>query len=45
MLGSGKIDVGPLITQTFPFKDSLQAFEFAKRPPPGSVKVQIELPA
>jgi D-xylulose reductase len=44
MLGSGKIDVGPLITQTFPFKDSLQAFEFAKRPPPGSVKVQIELP-
>jgi D-xylulose reductase len=45
MLGSGKIDVTPLITQTFPFKDSLQAFEFAKRPPAGSVKVQIELPA
>ena len=43
MLGSGKIDVSPLITDTFPFADSVAAFDFAKAMPPTSVKVQIEL--
>lgn len=45
MLSSGAIDVAPLITETFPFDESVQAFEFAARQPQGTVKVQIEMPA
>jgi len=45
MLASGAIDVGPLITNTFAFEESIEAFEFARRAPVGSVKVQIEMPA
>ncbi|HYM99511.1 MAG TPA: NAD(P)-dependent alcohol dehydrogenase [Aestuariivirgaceae bacterium] len=45
MLSAGKIDVSPLITRTFGFEDSVEAFEYATHPPPGSVKVQIEMPA
>ena len=44
MIASGKIDVKPLITDRFAFKDSVVAFDFAKAMPPASVKVQIELP-
>jgi len=44
MMGSGAIDVKPLITQTYPFERSIEAFDFAKRSPPGAVKVQIEMP-
>jgi D-xylulose reductase len=44
LMGSGKIDLKPLITDTFPFKESIKAFDFALDMPPGSVKVQIELP-
>ena len=43
LLASGKIDVKPLITDTFAFEDSVAAFEFARDMPPTSVKVQIEL--
>lgn len=45
LLGSGRIDVKPLITDRFAFADSVKAFEFAAHLPPTSVKVQIELPA
>jgi D-xylulose reductase len=45
MLASGAIDVAPLITQTFPFEQSVEAFEFAARQPEGTVKVQIDMPA
>jgi D-xylulose reductase len=44
MLASGRIDVTPLITDTFAFADSIAAFDFARNMPPTSVKVQIELP-
>jgi D-xylulose reductase len=44
MLSSGAIDVKPLITKTFEFKDSVQAFELAASAPPADVKMQIELP-
>ena len=44
MLASGQIDVAPLITDTFAFADSIEAFDFAREMPPTSVKVQIELP-
>jgi D-xylulose reductase len=43
MIASGKIDVKPLITDRFAFKDSVEAFDFAKAMPPASVKVQIEM--
>ncbi len=44
LLGSGKIDVKPLITDTFAFADSVAAFDFASHLPPTSVKAQIEMP-
>lgn len=43
LMGSGKIDVKPLITDTFAFKDSVKAFDFACEMPPNSVKAQIVL--
>ncbi|MEO1019150.1 MAG: zinc-binding dehydrogenase, partial [Pseudomonadota bacterium] len=45
MLASGAVDVAPLITETYAFDESIEAFEFAAEPTPGSVKVQIEMPA
>jgi D-xylulose reductase len=44
MLSSDAIDVKPLITRTFGFEDSVEAFEIAASAPPGEVKMQIELP-
>jgi D-xylulose reductase len=44
MLASGAIDVSPLITRTFSFDESVEAFEFAAQAPKGQVKVQIEMP-
>lgn len=41
LLGSGKLDVKPLITEVYDFKDSIKAFEYAAKPAPTSVKVQI----
>ncbi|MDQ3398577.1 MAG: NAD(P)-dependent alcohol dehydrogenase [Deinococcota bacterium] len=43
LMGSGKVDVKPLITDTFAFKDSVDAFDFATHMPPSSIKAQIEL--
>jgi D-xylulose reductase len=44
MLSSGAIDVKPLITRTFGFDESVEAFEVAASAPKGEVKMQIELP-
>ena len=44
MLASGAIDVKPLITRSFDFSDSVEAFELAASAPAGDVKMQIELP-
>jgi D-xylulose reductase len=41
LMGSGKLNVKPLITDTFQFSDSIQAFDYALHMPPASVKVQI----
>ena len=41
LMGSGKLDVKPLITDTFSFSDSIEAFDYALHMPPTSVKVQI----
>lgn len=43
LMGSGKIDLKPLITDVFPFDRSIEAFEYASHMPPASVKVQIEV--
>lgn len=43
LMGSGKIDVKPLITDTFGFAESVAAFDFAVAMPPTSVKAQIEM--
>ena len=43
LMGSGKIDVKPLVTDTFAFADSIAAFEYAAHLPPTSVKAQITL--
>ena len=44
MLASGQIDVTPLITDTYAFSDGIEAFDHARSAPPGTVKVQIEMP-
>jgi D-xylulose reductase len=41
LMGSGKLDVKPLITDTFRFSESVRAFDFAVNMPPTSVKAQI----
>lgn len=43
LMGSGKLDVKPLITDKFSFDESVRAFDFAVKMPPTSVKAQIEL--
>jgi D-xylulose reductase len=43
LMGSGKLDVKPLITDCFSFRDSITAFNFAVAMPPTSVKAQIVL--
>ena len=44
MLGSGKIDVTPLNTNTYGFAESIEAFDYARSAPPTAVKIQIEMP-
>jgi len=43
MLASGKLDLKPLVTETYDFADSIRAYEYAANPRPTSVKVQIRL--
>lgn len=44
LIGSGRLDVKPLLTDQFVFERSIDAFEFAAHMPPSSVKVSITLP-
>lgn len=44
LLGAGKINVKPLITDTYGFADAIEACDYACAPKPTSVKVQIALP-
>ena len=44
MLSSGSINLKPLITRTFAFDESVEAFDLAASAPPEQVKMQIVLP-
>ena len=44
LMGSGQLNVKPLITDTFSFADSIKAFDYALHMPATSVKVQIAMP-
>jgi D-xylulose reductase len=41
LMDSGQLDLKVLITDTYPFSHSIQAFEYASQPRPTSIKVQI----
>ena len=43
MIASGKVDLKPLISATFPFEDSIAAFERAAEGRPKDVKLQIKM--
>lgn len=43
LLGSGKVDLKPLISETFAFEDSIKAFDRAVEARPTDVKIQIKL--
>jgi D-xylulose reductase len=43
LLGSGKINVKPLITDRFKFTDAIKAFDYAANPQPRTVKTVIEM--
>jgi len=43
MIASGKVDLKPLISATFPFEDSVEAFERAASGRPSDVKLQIKV--
>jgi D-xylulose reductase len=43
LLGSGKINVKPLITDRYKFANAIKAFEYAANPQPRSVKIVIEM--
>ena len=43
MIASGKVDLKPLISETFPFDRSVEAFERAAEGRPGDVKLQIRV--
>ncbi|WFE75847.1 NAD(P)-dependent alcohol dehydrogenase [Roseinatronobacter sp. S2] len=45
LIASGKVDLKPLISETFAFKDSVAAFERAAEARDTDVKIQIEMPA
>jgi len=43
LMGSRRIDVRPFVTDRYGFADAVAAFDYASKPKPASVKVQIEL--
>lgn len=45
LLGSGKVDLKPLISRTFSFEDSVAAFDRAVEARPTDVKIQIKVTA
>lgn len=44
LIASGKVDLKPLISKTFAFEDSIEAFDRAVEARPSDVKLQIKMP-
>ncbi|GHA17494.1 alcohol dehydrogenase [Devosia pacifica] len=44
LIASGKVDLKPLITETFDFEESIKAFDRAVEARPSDVKLQIRMP-
>ena len=44
LMASGKVDLKPLISETFAFKDAIAAFDRAVEARPSDVKLQIRMP-
>ncbi len=44
LMGSGRVDLKPLISETFDFEDSIKAFDRAVEARPTDVKLQIRMP-
>ena len=44
LIGSGKVDLKPLVSRTFAFRDAVAAFERAAAAHPTDVKIQIAFP-
>ena len=42
-MGSGRVDLKPLISETFSFRDSIAAFDRAVEARPTDVKLQIRM--
>lgn len=45
LMGSGRVDLKPLISETFAFEDSIKAFDRAVEARPADVKLQIRMDA
>jgi D-xylulose reductase len=45
LIASGKVDLKPLISKTFAFEDSVEAFDRAVEARPSDVKLQIKIPS
>ena len=43
LLGSGKINLDPIITDRYPFEKSVEAFVYAAAPRPESMKIIIDM--
>ncbi|MDO8359781.1 MAG: NAD(P)-dependent alcohol dehydrogenase, partial [Devosia sp.] len=43
LMGSGKVDLKPLISETFGFEKSIEAFDRAVEARPADVKLQIRM--
>lgn len=43
LIASGKVDLDPLISETFPFERGIEAFERAAEGRPGDIKLQIRM--
>jgi len=43
LMGSGKIDVKPLVTDRYKFADAIKAYDYAAKPEPRTVKIVIEM--
>jgi len=43
LLGSGKIDLDPIITDRYPFEQGVEAFVYAAAPRPESMKIVIDM--